>query len=298
MKFSFYLGVSFALIFTLSSCAPASGQPAAEIDNMPKNEATEFVSSSPTEPEETPADLPENAPEAYTYEITAQLHDSMPEYRFSATGLTTGEDDWSMGFVLGLAVFNEKNQPILSADFSEILEGELQGYPVYNQMMDTMGLHVVDVNFDGYKDVIILNCFAGAHSNTWYDCWLWDTDTESLQPSESFAEICNPALDAEQACIFSTGGSGAAYWGGSIYQFIDGEFVMTNDLDTGWGGLRETKLVNGTMEVVREVTYGEGDDVASAVEREQEYYKSHELWQLEHPRWYWSGGHHADLWLE
>jgi hypothetical protein len=31
-------------------------------------------------------------------------------------------------------------------------------------MMDTIGKYIVDVNFDGYKDVIILNSFCGVYS--------------------------------------------------------------------------------------------------------------------------------------
>ncbi|HKL99713.1 MAG TPA: DUF5050 domain-containing protein [Mobilitalea sp.] len=230
-----------------------------------------------------------------TYEISARIHESMPEYRFVANGLANGTDIWSMGYVMGLEVYDENNTPILSEDFSELNNDIIIGYPVYNEMMDTMGLHVVDVNFDGYKDVIILNTFAGAHSNTWYDCWLWDVKTSSFIGSDSFADICNPALDLDNQCIYSAGGSGAAYWGGSIYKFIDDEFIVTNELDTGWDGLVEKKLVNGTMEIVREVQYGDDGQILSD---EQEYYNNNELWQLDNPRWYWSGGHHADQWLE
>lgn len=241
------------------------------------------------------ADLDSADNRSVTFEISARVYENLPGYRFVATGLTTGTDPWSMGYVLGLEVYDEDNVPILSEDFSENDQDTITGYPVYNEMMDTMGLHVVDVNFDGYKDVIILNTFAGAHSNTWYDCWLWDAKTSSFVPSASFAEICNPALDRENQRIYSAGGSGAAYWGGSIYQFIDGEFVLTNDLDTGLDGLVEKKLVNGTMEIVREVQYGDDEQ---KLRTEQEYYKNDTLWQLEHPRWYWIGGHDADQWLE
>lgn len=150
------------------------------------------------------------------------------------------------------------------------------------------------MNFDGYKDVIILNTFGGAHSNTWYDCWLWDTDTSAFVASKSFAEICNPALDAEKKCIYSAGGSGAAYWGGMIYKFIDGEYVVTNELETDWDGLVERALVNGKMEIVREVSYRDNDEL---LEREKQYYRDSALWQLDHPHWYWHGGHHADQWL-
>jgi len=98
---------------------------------------------------------------------------------------------------MGLEVYDENNKIILSKDFSKKHYDMEVGYPVYNEMMDTMGLHVVDVNFDGYKDVIILNNFFGAHGNTWYDCWLWDVKTSSFVASESFAEICNPSLDPD-----------------------------------------------------------------------------------------------------
>jgi len=250
-----------------------------------------------TEPAVTePAVTPGLRPGQHTYEIRKRLHESMPEYRFVATGLVQGTDEWMFGYVMGLDVYDENGKSILSADFSETSDdGEVTGYHVYNEMMDTMGLHVTDVNFDGYRDVIILNTFSGAHANTWYDCWLWDAETESFVKSESFSEICNPALDAEKKCIYSTGGSGAAFWGGRIYRFMDGEFVLTNELDTDENGLVERALIDGKWEIVREVTYG--DDI-QALEREKEYYRNNELWQLDHPRWYWIGGHHADQWLE
>lgn len=240
------------------------------------------------------AELDKDAYKKVTFEANTSLHEGMPEYRFVATGLVKGSDAWSTGYVMGLEVYDEKNTQILLEDFSKDYQDMKIGYPVYNQMMDTMGLHITDVNFDGYKDVIILNSFSGAHSNTWYDCWLWDENTCSFVASDSFAEICNPALDSDKKCIYSTGGSGAAYWGGDIYQFLDGKFVVTNELDTDWAGLVEKKLVNGKMKIVREVQFGEDDSVKD----EQEYYKNDELWQLDNPRWYWSGGHQADQWLE
>jgi hypothetical protein len=167
-------------------------------------------------------------------------------------------------------------------------------------MMDTMGLHLVDVNFDGYKDLIILNSFCGAHSNTWYDCWLWNPETSSFVVSDSFTHICNPSIDPKKKCIYSTGGSGAAYWGGSIYKFLGGKFVVTNDLYTDWGGLKETALINGKMAVVREVKYPTGD-TAKATEMEaaeRKHYQDSELWQLNNPHWCWSGGHQADKWID
>lgn len=244
-------------------------------------------------------DLDSDVYEKVTYEISTPLHDDMPEYRFVATGVTRGEDEWSTGFVMGLEVYDEKGISLLSADFSQSLNDEVIGNPVYNQMMDTMGLHASDVNFDGYRDVIILNTFGGAHSNTWYDCWLWNPSTSSFVRSQSFADICNPALDPENKCIYSTGGSGAGSHQWVIYHYIDSEFVVTNSLscEESYEGyyFTEQKLVNGKMDILREdvIKADSFDDALTAAG-----YIDDELWQLNNQRWYGIGGHQADQWLE
>lgn len=245
------------------------------------------------------ADLDSEAYKNVTYEINARLREDMPKYRFAATGVTRGADEWMTGYVMGLEVYDENGLSLLSADFSQALNDEVTGNPVYNEMMDTMGLHVADVNFDGYKDVIILNDFSGAHGNTWYACWLWNPETSSFVESESFAGICNPALDPEKKFIYSTGGSGASNQEWDIYQFIDGEFVVTNSLsyeETNEGyHFKEQKLVSGKMEFVRDDIIKEDsyDDALSAAG-----YINDDLWQLANPHWYGGGGHQADEWLE
>lgn len=245
-------------------------------------------------------DLTSDVYKDVTYEINARLHEDMPEYRFVAAGKTQMTDDWGRGYVMGLEVYDENSLPILSADFSQTALDQVIGNAVYNQMMDTMGLHVADVNFDGYKDVIILNDFSGAHGNTWYECWLWNPETSSFVKSESFTGICNPALDPEKKSIYSTGGSGASNHGWDIYQFIDGGFVVTNNLsyietNEGYYHFIEQKLVNGKMEIVRDdvIQADSFDDALSAAG-----YISDDLWQLDNPRWYGGGGHQADQWLE
>jgi hypothetical protein len=174
--------------------------------------------------------------------------------------------------------------------------------PVEPEMMDTMGLHVTDVNFDGYKDVIILNCFAGAHGNSWYDCWLWDTKASTFVQSKSFVEICNPALDPVKKCIYSTGGSGASVRGYSIYKFINGKFVISNDLEFEWKydgdgnslGLyvKEEMLVGGKMKTVNDTI------LPGETPIDKTSYYNDDLWQLSNPRWYGIGGHISDEWLQ
>lgn len=230
-------------------------------------------------------------PRQHIYEICTCLHENMPEYRFVATGENF--------YVTSLYIYNKNNLPILSKDF------EPKNHPVYSEMMDTMGLHVTDVNFDGYKDVIILSSFHGAHGNTWYDCWLWDIESLAFVYSESFAGICNPAINWDKQCIYSSGGSGASILSSEIYKFIDGKFVISNSLLFEWdykerlesssSGFRvlEEQLKNDELEIVKDIIVP-----SEQADAEIEYYKNDEIWQLNHPRWYMIGGHHADQWLE
>ncbi len=307
MKKSVIMSALLIILLSVGSCGTRVDNSARNVPNSPEIKTN--LSESPTPSEMLKStDESEPTPKTYTYEIRAGLHESLPEYRFVATGVAMSEVDWATAFVTGLHVYDENGLAILSEDFMDILN-EVEGYPIYYQMIDTMGLHVVDVNFDGYKDVLILNCFHGAHSNSWYDCWLWDAKTSSFIYSKSFAEICNPAIDWDKQYIYSSGGSGADNHDYSIYQYINGQFVISNNLH--WNGsnsveshgddilttagiyVKEEQLVNGNMEIVHDGFIPNKDADALL-----ENYRNEEPWKLDSPRWYMIGGHHADVWLE
>ncbi|MFA9378962.1 MAG: DUF5050 domain-containing protein [Lachnotalea sp.] len=62
-----------------------------------------------------------------TYEISDCLSEYMPQYRFVATGVTGGTDDWASGYVMGLKVYDENGLPLLSADFSQTVYDQVLG---------------------------------------------------------------------------------------------------------------------------------------------------------------------------
>jgi hypothetical protein len=314
MKKSVIISVILIILLSVAGCSSRIKKSADNKSGDPEIDITTSESSAASKSLESTEEL-EPTPKTYTYEVRASIHDNLPEYRFVATGKTTGEamseGDWAPAFVTGLNVYDEKGLAILSVDFTDILN-EVEGNVIYYQMIDTMGLHVSDVNFDGYKDVIILNSFGGAHSNSWYDCWLWDAKTSSFINSKSFTEICNPAVDWDKQCIYSSGGSGADQHDYSIYQYRNGEFVISNTLH--WNGstsvesvsdgiddiittegiyVKEEQLIDGDMETVRDGFLPSKD--ANAL---LESYYGEEPWKLDSPRWYMIGGHHADVWLE
>ncbi len=253
--------------------------------------------SSDYEPDITPQLEQTPKPEPHTYEILASIHKDMPEYHFVAKGLTLSKQEGyspGYGIVLSVEVYKESGDLFFFEKISDEEDYEDYG-DIFGEMMDTMGFHVVDVNFDGYKDMIILESFAGMKGNTKYNCWLWDESEGVFVVSESFGKIYNPSLDSERKCICSRLSGGADVWGGEIYQYVDGEFIMTNRVLADYKGLVETALVNGEMKIVRQVSFA-GD--RQIVHKEHDYYKNNDFWQLDHPRWYQFGGHHADQWLE
>ena len=203
--------IIFLIVLLMCACSKRSPTASGQGDT-----STKFSTSSNIQPSQSSQSTPPTTAKPYKYEVRSSLHAKMPEYRFEASGVDV--------FVTGLDVYNEKGKSILTVAFKP------EDCPVYPEMMDTMGMHVTDVNFDGYKDVIILNCFAGAHGNSWYDCWLWNAKKSTFIHSKSFINICNPALDKEKRCIYSMGGSGAYVGDWFIYKFIGGEFVVSNSL--------------------------------------------------------------------
>jgi hypothetical protein len=290
------------LLFVAAGCDAKDAIP--PVDSTVEEAEIETIDSAAENDEGVPQTAEtarEQEPVPLLYEIQARVKEDMPLYRFVATGADAGDN-----YVLstGLTVYDENDSQILFADFTDADdEWQTDGYWMYREMAETLGLHVADMNFDGYRDVIVLRDFFGAHGNTWYDCWLWEDGLSAFSHCPSFAEICNPSIDRENRRIYSTGGSGASVNAWEIYRFINGEYVVSNRLRSegfyesdprGPGvGIVEERLTNGTMAVVRDafVTYDAWESLYNA-------YENDELWRLSDPRWYPVGGPAADRWLD
>ena len=90
---------------------------------------------------------------------------------------------------------------------------------------------VLDINFDGYQDIICLSWAGGAKANWFYVGWLWNPYTFMFEKT-NIDEIYNLSVHASDKSLRSVSGSGGRYHY-EIYRFIDGEFVMTNKLIIG-----------------------------------------------------------------
>ena len=63
------------------------------------------------------------------------------------------------------------------------------------------GLTVLDLNFDGYDDVMIANDVAGDCVS--YLCWLWDAEKNTMVPSDELSGLCNLATNPEKKAVFA-----------------------------------------------------------------------------------------------
>ena len=90
---------------------------------------------------------------------------------------------------------------------------------------DSIGkTELVDVNFDGIKDVLIYKGAFGNQGIQYFDCYLWNKQKEKYTFIPSFSNIGNPVLDKKHSCIFSLSRENANCYIYEKFQFINGIF--------------------------------------------------------------------------
>jgi len=105
------------------------------------------------------------------------------------------------------------------------------------------GLIIADVNFDGQRDILVLQGQFGNQGAATFACFIYDNGVYKL--NESFSEIPNPAIDNKNSRILSTWRNWAASHSWAMFSYIDGEFIRTNMLTTSpeeWGIRGEGEL--------------------------------------------------------
>jgi len=102
---------------------------------------------------------------------------------------------------------------------------------------------IVDYNFDGYQDIICLRHAGGSKANHFYIGWLWNPKTLMFEKA-NIDNIFNLSIHAKDHSLRSFESASAVYQIYGIYRFIDGAFVLTNELNMGKENSHE---VEGTL---------------------------------------------------
>ena len=165
--------------------------------------------------------------------------------------------------------------PVLIQSF--LIEARLGNFPA--------DLFVVDANFDGQKDVLVVNGMYGTQGTFQYTCFL-NRDGRFVH-CESFSKISNAAIDRENQVVLGFRSNHSRSISRLIYQYVHEEFVLTGELthdNLGYGRegtVIEARLLDGEMTVVStapETDYSEEELYAMFWEPETQ-------WMIRVDRW-------------
>lgn len=92
------------------------------------------------------------------------------------------------------------------------------------------GLILMDVNFDGHRDILVLRGHSGTQGSVSFTCFIYHEGTYTHNPS--FSGISNPRIDAQNQRILSVWRNWAASHGRAMFLYVDGVFVITDILTT------------------------------------------------------------------
>lgn len=93
---------------------------------------------------------------------------------------------------------------------------------------DSEGLYLVDVNFDGQKDILVQNGHYGNQGAQQYSCYLYE-DGQYVQ-CQGFEQIPNASVDEENKVILGYWRNSAASHGWGVYSYENGAYYLDKTL--------------------------------------------------------------------
>lgn len=104
-----------------------------------------------------------------------------------------------------------------------------------------------DVNFDGFKDLLICQGHYGAQGALGYRCYLANTIAAGFDYCEGFEDISNPQIDPVNKCIRSMIRSNAVSYYEEFYAYNGADFVLIKKDTYEWDDeSNQYKLVHST----------------------------------------------------
>lgn|GEM_PF-2408487 len=146
---------------------------------------------------------------------------------------------------------------------------------------------VIDINFDGYKDVVAVTSRQGNQGMSIYACFTWNEELKKFEvaslPSWGFVSV-----DVERQLLLASWRNWAGGHGWAIYEYIDGALIETHECYRDYLGtingngtemihFHEEQLIDGEMQVVFD-----GDVTEDELDAHLLY---DDLWQLSSESW-------------
>lgn len=141
------------------------------------------------------------------------------------------QKEGDMGYELVISKEEEEEQKRDVKIFVSRKEGELYCLKqVLDDKMhdgaawDSEGLYLIDVDFDGEKDILVQNGHYGNQGAEAYACYLYRQG--QYEVCESFTEILNASVDEENRLILSSWRNSAVCHGWGMYVYEDGGYHL------------------------------------------------------------------------
>lgn len=224
----YYIVLAVAL-WSMASCACQRNEaPAPEVSTSGRTAA--------------PAAAATNAPT-----IRARIHPGLPEFSFALSGDSPPESGETLHIKKIEIRRGAETAPL------QVIDGLETATPI---APNTPALTVVDMNFDGYGDIRLIE-FQPAGPNVPYLNWLFDPAAGRFVASEALNNLPSPQFDPVNREIRSEWRASATSYGTDIYVFHNGELVHVRKeskeyKSPGLYTLRVSRLVNGVWQVVED----------------------------------------------
>jgi hypothetical protein len=182
---------------------------------------------------------------ASTATFRFRIHPTLPEYSFTLVGVSSDNSE----------TFHVKRIEIRRGAETEPFQ-VLEGLKTATPLQPAPPLSVVDMNFDGYRDIRLID-LQPAGPNVPYLNWLFEPASARFVESQALNAITSPQFDASTGEIRSEWRDGPTRYGTDIYVYRQGEPVLVRKESKeyrreGVYTLRVSKLVNGAWETVEQ----------------------------------------------
>lgn len=133
----------------------------------------------------------------------------------------------------------------------------ITAYQDGSPLKDEEYFFALDFNFDGYKDIALLNWW-GASANRGYTVWLYNKSKNTFEKDDFFDDISSPSTDSTRKQLTTYFKYGVDEYLINTYQFIENKYELVieekywrKQYENGYDAMKDSSIVyNDTLKLV------------------------------------------------
>ncbi len=190
-----------------------------------------------------------------TKKISKVVQDVRGEHIFSFNIIPDSPD---FRFVLsGDSEYNVIDQIIIYQPTDLIPIQTISVYQGEQPLIDEEYFFAKDFNFDGYKDIALLN-FWGSSANRFYTVWIYNKSKNTFEKDDFFGEISSPEPDTTKKQLTTYFKYGVDEYLINTYQFIESKYELIieekywrKEYKNGYDAMKDSSIVyNDSLKLV------------------------------------------------